>query len=413
MTTTSSPEFEGAGCAPTPATCDVLVVGAGPAGSAAARWLAARGASVVLADAQQFPRDKVCGDGLISDALGALETLGLRERVVRRAITAERLSLYAPGGRAVELRGDDGCLPREELDSLLREAAREAGATMLVEATAREAIQARGRVAGVRFARRGGPVEVRAEVTLLATGASAAALHAFGFDVDAQPDAVAGRAYFQAPPEIATRFQELMIVYQRDWCPGYGWIFPSPGGRFNVGVGLFAGSAGGGRLHQFWRDFQATFPPAAAIVGASRPLGPFRGAPLRTSLSGDAFGRPGLMLAGEAASTTYSATGEGIGKAMESGLMAAELAFEALAGRRVQERLHEELRDAFHGRFRRRYRAYDVAQSWASSPFVLNVLAARASAGRFVREELEGLISERSDARRLFSAWGLMQALVR
>jgi menaquinone-9 beta-reductase len=400
-----------AGGHPPPTHCDVLVVGAGPAGSAAARWLAARGVHVVLADSRTFPRDKVCGDALISDALNALDTLGLRHRVARHAVAADLLSVYAPGGRAVELHGDYACLPREQLDWTLRGAARESGATIVEAATARGALEAGGRVAGARFLHHGQPTEIRAAVTLLATGANAAALHAFGVGVAAQPDAVAGRAYFQAPPEVAARFPHLMIVFQRDWCPGYGWVFPGPGGRFNMGVGLFAGTAGGGRLHQFWQDFQSTFPPAAAIAGASTPLGPFRGAPLRTGLSSDVFGRSGLLLAGESAATTYAATGEGIGKAMESGLMAAELAFDVLAGRRAPERVHEELRARFRGRFLRRYRAYGVAQRWASSPRVLNLLAGRASSGRFVRDELEALVSERGDARRLFSPWGLLRAL--
>ena len=406
------PLATGAADAAPPGRCEVLVVGAGPAGSAAARWLAARGVRVVLADSRHFPRDKVCGDGLISDALAALDTLGLRERVRRHAVPAGALCLYAPSGCAVELQGDYGCLPRHQLDWILRTAAGEAGATVLEGAAALGAVEADGRVAGGRFSYNGGVVQIHAAVTVLATGANASALQAFGVDVPAQPDAVAGRAYFQAPPEVAARFPHLMIVYQREWCPGYGWIFPSPGGRFNMGVGLFAGTAGGGRLHRFWRDFQSTFPPAAAIVGASTPVGPFRGAPLRTGMTGDVFGRPGLMLAGEAAATTYAATGEGIGKAMESGLTAAEMALDALAGRRAPERVHEDLRESFRGRFLRRYRAYEVAQSWASKPHVLNLLASRASAGRFVRDELEALVSERGDARRLFSPWGLLRALV-
>jgi flavin-dependent dehydrogenase len=268
-------------------------------------------------------------------------------------------------------------------------------------------------VTGARFTSPAGPVEVRADVTLLATGANAVALRAFGLDVSNQPDAVAGRAYFEASPELAARFRSLMIVYQREWCPGYGWIFPSPGNRFNIGVGLFAGQAGGGQLQRFWRFFLETCPAAAAIAGGSRQVGAFRGAPLRAGLSGGHFGRPGLMVIGEAAATTYPATGEGIGKAMESGLLAAEFAADCLAGRRRSDTMHDDYGLEFRARFFRRYGAYAVAQSWTSHPFVLNVLTARAAAGRFAREELEDLVSERGDARRLFSPWGLVQALVR
>ena len=212
---------------------------------------------------------------------------------------------------------------------------------------------------------------------------------------------------------MAARFQSLVIAYDREWCPGYGWIFPSPGNRFNIGVGLFGDDSSGRQLRDFWEFFQTRFAPAAAIVSASRPIGRFRGAPLRTGLVGAQFGRPGLLVVGEAAAMTYSTTGEGIGKAMESGLISAALALEAIAGRRPIEVLHDELGTECRSRFLSRYKSYAAAQSWVSHPFVLNLLAARANAGRFAREELEALISERGDGRRLFSAWGLARALVR
>ena len=394
-------------------SCDALIIGAGPAGSAAARALSQSGLSVILADQRTFPRDKVCGDALISDALGALTTLGLYDRVRALATCSSALRVYAPSGTYATVRGDFACVPREHLDLLLCEAAREAGATFVAGMTAVSALEADGRVTGARFRGPTGDVEIRATTTVLATGANATALAAFGLDVPMQPTAVAGRAYFEAPADIAARFPTLLIAYDRDWCPGYGWIFPSPGNRFNIGVGLFGNDVGGPRLRDFWKAFQKHFAPAAAIVAASRPIGAFRGAPLRTGLASAQFGRSGLLVVGEAAAVTYSATGEGIGKAMESGLMAAALVRDAVAGRRPVETLHDELGSQFRSRFRTRYRAYAIAQSWAAHPFVLNLVAARANAGRFAREELETFISERGDPRRLFSKRGLLNALVR
>lgn len=391
----------------------MLVVGAGPAGSAAARALAQQGLRVVLADRHAFPRDKVCGDGLISDALGALSTLGLRERAAALAVHPDALRIVAPSGRDVRLGGDYACVPRERFDLLLWDAAREAGAIAAQRLTAVRALESDGRVCGARFTAPSGDVEIRAPVTLLAAGANAVALRAFGLEASWQPDAVAGRAYFVAPPDVAARFPSLMIAFHREWCPGYGWIFPSPGHRFNIGVGLFAGSTGGGALQRFWRFFTTSFAPAATIVGASRQTSAFRGAPLRTSLSGGLFGRPGLLAIGEAASTTYAATGEGIGKAMESGLLAAAFASECVAGLRSPDALYAEYGSEFRARFRARYRGYAVAQQWASHPRIVNVLTARARAGRFARTELEALVSEQGDPRRLFSVPGLVRALVR
>jgi flavin-dependent dehydrogenase len=332
--------------------------------------------------------------------------------VAHDAVHVGELCLTVPSGRAVRLRGDYGCIPREQLDFLLWDGAREAGACVLEAFTGTGVLERSGRVVGMRFLSPAGPHEIQADVTLLATGANTVPLRACGLDAAAQPDAVAGRAYFEATPELAARFRSLTIVYLGDWCPGYGWIFPSPGHRFNIGVGLFAGSAGGGRLQQFWRDFLDRCPAAAAIAAGSRQVAPFRGAPLRTGLSRGLFGRPGLLVIGEAAATTYPATGEGIGKAMESGLLAAAVAADCGAGRLDVERAPAAYGAEFRARFERRYSAYAVAQRWASHPLVLNLIAARATTGRFAREELEALVSERGDAHRLFSPWGLARALV-
>ena len=125
------------------------------------------------------------------------------------------------------------------------------------------------------------------------------------------------------------------------------------------------------------------------------------------------FEEPGLLTIGEAAAVTYPATGEGIGKAMESGMLAAALCRQAVAGERRIETLAEVYGAEFRRQFAPRYRAYAVAQSWASRPFMLDLLAARATRGRFAREELEALVAERGDARSLFSARGLMKALMR
>ena len=395
-------------------TCDVLVVGAGPAGASAARALAERGVRVIVVDQRAFPRDKACGDGLISDALGALTTLGVRDRVAREAQPASELRVYAPGGRYVALRSEFACLPRERLDALLLDAAVESGATFLSQLTATAPVEQDGRVCGARFQAAAGMQEISARVTLLATGGNATALAAFGFDVPLKPTGTAGRGYFEAPASLASEHPHLTIAYHREWCPGYGWIFPSPGNRFNIGVGLFNDRGEGlRRLREFWQFFLSRFEPAARIVRASTPIGEFRGAPLRTGLRRVEFGRPGALVIGEAAAMTYPATGEGIGKAMESGLLAAELTVAALADPGLTDTLHQAYAAEFRRRFERRYRAYEVAQSWASSPFVLNLLAARANAGRFVRHELEALIDERGDASALFSPRGLLTALLR
>jgi geranylgeranyl reductase family protein len=391
----------------------VLIVGAGPAGSAAAIALGRAGVDVVLIDQRTFPREKVCGDGLISDSLAALQTLGVADAVARDSVPGRELRVYPPYGRHVAIPGAFACLTRERLDTILSDAAQSSGARRVYGATASEVLEDGRRVAGARVSIGSQQVDVRATMTLLATGANATALETFGLAASMQPSAVAGRAYYEASDDLVAKYPSLIIGYDKDWCPGYGWIFPSPGNRFNIGVGLFTGASRERRLRDFWQVFTSRFPPAVEILRGARQVTPFRGAPLRTSMSGDTFGRPGLMSIGEAASLTYAATGEGIGKAMESGIIAARLAQEALSGRQPVESAHATYRAEFKAAFAFRYRAYAVAQAWAASPIVLSLLAGRANGGRFALAELEDLIAERGDPRRLFSKTGLLKALVR
>jgi geranylgeranyl reductase family protein len=390
---------------------DALVVGAGPAGSTAAWALARSGLRVALADRASFPRDKVCGDALIPDALAAVGCVGLRGAIDAEAIHLHELRVYAPSRRFVRLGGSFAALPRVRFDRLLVEAAAGAGVEVVERHEAVAPLLSEGRVTGARFRTGNGERDIAAAVTLLATGANATAMSAFGLPASLKPNAVAGRAYFQVPPRIADQFTHLCIAFERSLLPGYGWIFPGPHARFNVGVGYFAADRNARRLHDLWDRFIADFEPAAEIVRQSTPLTEFRGAPLRTGLAGACFGRPGLLALGEVVAMTYPATGEGIGKAMESGLIAAEFVAEAAAGRRAHDRLHEAYEAEFRRRFASRYAAYRKAEDWVSSAWLLNLLAWRANSGQFARRQLESLIAEQGAAERLFSRKGLLAAI--
>ncbi|HNW65172.1 MAG TPA: FAD-dependent monooxygenase, partial [Piscinibacter sp.] len=113
-----------------PPQCDVLVVGAGPAGSAAAITLARAGVDVVLVDHHAFPREKVCGDGLIPDAHRALHRLGVLDEVMAQAQPVTHVGLVASRGGRVDLPGTLAVLPRRELDDIVCRAAVRAGARM-------------------------------------------------------------------------------------------------------------------------------------------------------------------------------------------------------------------------------------------------------------------------------------------
>jgi flavin-dependent dehydrogenase len=288
-----------------------------------------------------------------------------------------------------------------------------AGARFLARHLLGGPIEVGGRVGGaaLRDLAGGEDVRIEAAVTLLATGAAAGPLQLFGVCERAKPSAMAGRVYVQAGEQAAAELDALCISYDRAICPGYGWLFPGPGGVVNVGVGFFNhGPPPTTRnLQRLLERFVSTFPPAARLWSRSRPLGPMKGAPLRTGLRGARLHRPGLLVTGEAAGLTYAFSGEGIGKAIEGALLAADVILRAHAGApEIGPRYEAELRAAFEDRFR----AYDLVQKRVASPRLADLLVRRARPGSYAQRELESVFNETAEPGALFSPWGMLRALV-
>jgi geranylgeranyl reductase family protein len=401
---------------PPPSSCDVLVVGAGPAGSACAQQLARAGFDVLLVDQHTFPRDKVCGDGLIPDAHTAFGRLGVHREVMQAAQRATHVGCIAPRGGRVDVPGRLAVLPREVLDDILRRAALRAGARWVAPARFEAPLlDGNERVAGARLKLADGTRhDVRAAWTVLATGAVPAALIAAGVCQRRTPSGVALRGYVRNPAMVG-RITALEVMWHKRMSKGYGWIFPCPNGVFNIGVGLAHSHDDGPmadvNLRQMFDRFCEVHAPAAELVAGGEQLGPLKGAPLRCSLEGARFSRPGLLVTGEAAGSTYAFTGEGIGKAMETGILASETIAEArdtlLTDAQARVRYEAAL-----AALKPRFDLYERANRVNEHPWLADLVIWRARRSSRILKRMSAVLEEKGNPGNLVSLRGILRLFV-
>lgn len=340
------PGTTAAGSSTTDRTADVVVVGAGPAGSAAAWWLRQAGLDVVVLEKADFPREKVCGDGLTPRGVKALQDMGVDTSPAAGWIRHKGLRVHG-GGEITEVNWPrlqhwpdySLVLRRSELDARLAAHAQAAGARVHTGITVTEPLlDEAGRVVGVHA--QAGPDREpqvwRALLVVSAEGLSGRLAKSLGLvRREDRPLGVAVRRYVRsrrsADEYLDISFDLTAAGPSRDSMPGYGWIFGMGDGTANVGFGLLDTRRGTGADHRaVLRSWLDTFPTDDGL-GEDQAVTPLRGAGLPMALNrGPAYTR-GLLLAGDAAGTVNPFNGEGISYAMETGRMAAETAAEALA----------------------------------------------------------------------------------
>ena len=218
-------------------TTDVLVIGAGPAGSIAALVLARSGVRVRLLDRARFPRDKLCGDTINPGSLAILDRLGVSGPVRRRAMAITGMDITGPAGVHVSARYPTGIrgasLTRRDLDMMLLEAAITAGATFDSGIIVRAPLITTdtSRIVGVRVAASGEDHDLHARVVIAADGRHSKLAFGMGLaEYALRPKRWAFGAYFAGVQGLTT--QGEMHVRQ----DGYVGVAPLPGDMANVCV---------------------------------------------------------------------------------------------------------------------------------------------------------------------------------
>ncbi len=377
---------------------DVIIVGAGPAGCAAARVLAQANWHVGLFDKAEFPREKTCGDALIPDAHLALEKLGLGERVAQICHPTTALRLISFNGSEVSVRGKTSSMPRIRLDTLLLAAAQESGADFHAGYDFKSANEEADSNYTVAFATSQDEVLVRAPWVLMATGANVVPLEAVGLLERAEPSSFAVRQYVRNH-RLAKYSDELVFIFDHTVKGGYGWVFPGPDGIFNIGIGYFGSSKKHSRIREDFERFIQCQPLVRDLMSDGEIVSPLKGAPIRTGLSGARFAEGGILATGECVGSTFPLTGEGIGKALETGIIAAESLLSHATQGRVMVATHY---IAKMNALKPKYAAYRKVEILLCWPGLANLLVARASRSAYMRDRLGALFSEQVDPARLF-----------
>ncbi|CAM2983094.1 geranylgeranyl reductase family protein [Streptomyces albus] len=330
-------------------SADVIVVGAGPAGSATAYHLARSGLDVLLLEKTAFPREKVCGDGLTPRAVKQLVAMGidiseeagwLRNKGLRIIGGGQRLQLEWPELASFP---DYGLVrKRDDFDEQLARQAEKAGARLYERCNVSEpVVDARtGRITGVhaKLGEEKTPVTFHAPVVVAADGNSTRLSLKMGLHRrEDRPMGVAVRTYFTSPRHDDDYLESWLELWDRRGpqdrlLPGYGWIFGMGDGTSNVGLGVLNTSASFKDLD--WREvlkaWCASMPADWGYVPENM-TGPIRGAALPMAFNRQPHYTRGLLLVGDAGGLVNPFNGEGIAYAMESGAVAAETIVQAHA----------------------------------------------------------------------------------
>jgi geranylgeranyl reductase family protein len=366
---------------------DVLIVGAGPAGSAVAWFLAAGGLHVAMIDKFNFPRDKTCGDGLTPRAIKMLNEMDILPKVEQcaqrcSAITirhSDEITYRMPLSDLKDLPPHVLVLPRLKLDHMLVEHAIAAGAELISRVKVSRLTHAPDGMAQVET-EDGQRLECR--LVILATGSNAALLREHGLLKKTPPINLAARTYFE---NVEGLDDSIVLFFDEVDLPGYGWVFPTGPGAANVGCGVFF-DAPTPQPSQL-REMIQRHTYLSRILRNARQLGPIKGYPLRTDFSPSNGGNDWIVVVGEALGLVNPLTGEGIDYALESAQLAARVILNEWDGR-PSKNMQRHYRAALAGKFQSQLMFHHLGQRIYFRNGIFNTLIARAQSRLGLRQAI-------------------------
>jgi geranylgeranyl reductase family protein len=355
---------------------DVIVVGAGPAGSSAATMMARQGLKTLLLDQATFPRDKVCGDGITPQAIPLLELLGCAPEVRRAAGPGvDRGDIFINGrygltGRFPKLgrkRGRTLLLERSKLDNILMQNAVANGVLFTDGCAVRGVARERGGWLTVRTRQPASTVLYRSRMVVGADGANSVVSRSLGNPARNGLRAIGIRQYYNG----ASAGPSVRLYFDERFFPGYGWVFVNGNGRANIGIGYLCDDTFRLRPNMLGL-FKAFTESLGPILKKAKPEGKARGGWVFLSPRERIVG-PGIVLIGDAGNMINPINGAGIYRAMESGMLAARTIHEAFDNGDFSEEFLKRFEKEWNRRTESDRRAAQFVLSIVKNPAFNNV----------------------------------------
>ncbi|MEY9925850.1 geranylgeranyl reductase family protein [Catenulispora sp. GP43] len=333
---------------PSENVADVIVVGAGPSGSATAHHLATAGLDVLLLEKSQFPREKICGDGLTPRAVKSLVRMGIDTSEEAGWLHNKGLRIIG-GGMRLEMPWPElaaypnyGLVrPRADFDQILARQAEKSGARLhentnvtgpIVDPRSNRVIGVTARITDGDGAKR--ETAFHAPLIVAADGNSTRLSIALGLHKrDDRPMGVAYRTYYKSPRTNDDYLESWLELWDGErLLPGYGWVFGMGDGTSNVGLGILntTKSFRNVKYPDLLRAWLKNTPEEWGFNEENRTE-PIRGAALPMGFNRQPHYTRGVLLVGDAGGMVNPFNGEGIAYAMESGELAADVIAQALA----------------------------------------------------------------------------------
>ena len=382
---------------------DIIIVGAGPAGTSAALYADRLGLKTIILDKTTFPRDKICGDALSGKSVKYMRELGVLDEVPKlRGSTIRRITFGSPSHKQFDIHlsnpqntgniKEGYVIPREIFDNFLFEKAQKI--TEIRQGfNVSDILYDNGKVVGIKGLQDKEKKEVYAPIILGCDGAKSTIARKLGFHTEDQDNtAIAIRCYYEGVKGLT---DQIELHFVDEVLPGYFWLFPAGDNIANIGIGL--------SKKQAKKDERKLTEILGEVTDSSYFKERFKGSkrlenPKGWSLPLGRIERPnhgdGFMLLGDAAGLVDPFTGEGIGNAMASAKFAIEVSKEAIKKNDFSKKMFSKYHQLVWGELGSELRTSTKLQNLSNYRMLLNIIINKASRNKDIQDIISGMLTK-------------------